>query len=402
MKFKIKKLIFIKAFSLIIIFFFFNKNFIPNIYLLSIHINYKNEIQRIEMHFKYCNNVEKIKKFKKQNNPKVSIISPIYNREKFISRFIGNAQNQSFKDIEIILIDDNSIDNSAKLIEKYKKEDKRIIFIKNKKNKGTFVTRNLGVLKSKAKYVIIPDPDDLLSKEIIGICYKFGEKYQYDIIRFNVCLPNGKVRNENFFKTEKNKPIYQPELSNYMFYGNNELKIIDYTITNKLIKTKVYIESLNNLDNKCGNSYLNMYMTSMEDTIMNFILLKTAKSYIFLKKIGYIYIKTSESITNKLFIISEMNIKFIFIFLKLSFEYSKNTKYEKDMFNHLLTWLKNVDIGSKLSKINFNKDFDFYYEVINRIFNSIYISEENINLLFNFKKLIERKKQLFLKLKNYK
>ena len=248
MKFKIKKLIFIKAFSLIMILFFFNKNFISNIYLLSIHINYKNEIQRIAMHFKYYNNVEIIKKFKKQNNPKVSIISSIYNREKFISRFIGNAQNQSFKDIEIILIDDNSIDNSAKLIEMYKKEDKRIIFIKNKKNKGTFVIRNLDVLKSKAKYVIIPDPDDLLSKEIIGICYKFGEKYQYDIIRFNVCLPNGKVRNENFFKTEKNKPIYKPELSNYMFYGNDELKIIDYTITNKFIKTKVYIESLNNLD----------------------------------------------------------------------------------------------------------------------------------------------------------
>jgi glycosyltransferase involved in cell wall biosynthesis len=105
------------------------------------------------------------------------------------------VQSQSFKDIEIILVDDNSKDNSIKLIKKYKKKDKRIILLKNKKNRGTFVARNLGVLKSKAKYIIIPDPDDIISKDIIRICYKYGEKYHYDIIRFNIYLGNGKLLN---------------------------------------------------------------------------------------------------------------------------------------------------------------------------------------------------------------
>lgn len=230
-------------------------------------MSYKNEIKNIEIYFKYCNKFEKIQNFKKKSNPKVSIISPIYNREKFISRFIRNVQNQSFKDIEIILIDDNSIDNGVEIIEKYKKKDKRIILIKNKKNRGTFVARNLGVLMSKAKYLIIPDPDDLLSKDIIRICYKYGEKYQYDIIRFISYLVFGKISNEKFVNFQKSRPIYQPELSTYIFYGNNDLEIIDYTITNKFIKTKVYIESLNSLN----NFYLNMYMTSMEDNLMKII-----------------------------------------------------------------------------------------------------------------------------------
>ena len=82
---------------------------------------YKKEIIIKENYFKYCYDLIQIHKLKKKNNPKVSIISPIYNREKFISRFIGSMQKQSFKDIEIILVDDNSIDNSVKLLEKYKK-----------------------------------------------------------------------------------------------------------------------------------------------------------------------------------------------------------------------------------------------------------------------------------------
>lgn len=239
---------------------------------------------------------------------------------------------------------------------------------------------------SKAKYVIIPDPDDIISKDIIGICYKFGEKYQYDVIRFNVYLGNGKVTNEKFAKFKKSRSIYQPELSTYIFYGNNELEIIDNTITNKFIKTKVYIESLNSLN----NCYLNIYMTSMEDNLMNFLLLRTAKSFYFLKRIGYKYKRTSESISKKLFIISQIRVKFYFIFIKLSFEYSKNTKYEKDILNFLLTkFLKNIDI--QLSKINFNKDFYFYYKVINMIINCKYISDENLNLLLNLKKLIKKK-----------
>ena len=355
---------------------------------------YKNEIKKIEMYFKFCININKIQKFKTKIMPKISIISPIYNREKFITRFIGSIQNQNFKDIEIILVDDNSFDNSVKLIEKYKKVDKRIILIKNKKNKGTFATRNLGVLISRAKYVIIPDPDDIISKDIIEICYKYGEKYHYDFIRFNIYMGKGKIKNDDFAKFQESRPIYQPELSTYIYYGNNELEIIDSHINNKFINKKVYIESLNSLN----YFYLNIYMTSMEDSLMNYLLYRTAKSFYFLKTIGYRYKRTSESITKKIFIISQLQLKFIFIYLKFILEFSKNTKYEKDMINlRLIEINKYFNIERYFSKMNFNKDFYFYYEVINMIINCIYISDDNLNLLYNLKNIIKDKIKHYLK-----
>lgn len=84
-------------------------------------------------------------------NPKVSVISPIHNRERFLIRFLKSIQYQRFYNIEIILVDDKSTDNSVKILEEYQKEDKRIKIIRHKRNKGTFISRNIGALYSQAK-----------------------------------------------------------------------------------------------------------------------------------------------------------------------------------------------------------------------------------------------------------
>ena len=82
-----------------------------------------------------------------------------------------------------------------------------------------------------------------------------------------------------------------------------------------------------------------MYMTDMEDQIMNFLIHRLSKSYYYINIIGYRYYKSAESITSKLFILSELKLKFIFFYLKFIFEFSKNTKFEKDMANNLFTSL---------------------------------------------------------------
>ena len=367
-------------------------NIISNIFLFDTYISKKYEIKKIEKYFEYCNdNTKKIKQLKNIKNPKISIISPIYNREKFISRFIESIYNQNFQDIEIIFVDDNSNDNGVNLIEKYKKRDKRIILIKNKKNRGTFVTRNLGVLSSKAKYVIIPDPDDILSRDIITICYKYGEKYQYDFIRFYSYKGNGKFTNNNFCKFQKNKAIYQPELSTYIYYGNFNLQIIDSFINNKFIKKTVYIKALNALN----NFYLNIYMVFMEDSLMNYLLYRNAKSLYFIKNIGYRYKKSSESITKRSFTMPQTKLKSFFIYFIFLFEFTKNTKYEKDMLNLILSnMIKFLNVESKLLANNLKEDYYFYYHVINNIINCIYISNKNKNLLNKCKKIIINKLKL--------
>ena len=98
-----------------------------------------NDFKNIENYFNICNKQKLInnKKFKRNINPKVSIICPNYNRGKYLLRLLRSIQNQFFDDIEIIIVDDFSKDNSINLIEEYQKEDERIILIKNNKNKGT-------------------------------------------------------------------------------------------------------------------------------------------------------------------------------------------------------------------------------------------------------------------------
>ena len=279
-----------------------------------------------------CKNFKIIKKFKIKSNTKISIISPIYNRERFIYRFLTSIQFQDFTEIEIILIDDSSIDNSVKIIEDYKKKDERIILIKNKNNKGTFMARNIGVLYAKGKYIILPDPDDILLKGIISFCYNNAEKYNYEIIRFTTYDGNEKLGYAKYVQKLGNKPVYYPLLSTNIFYGYGELEMIDYSINNKFIKTKTYIKALNSLN----NFYFNMHMIYLEDQLMNYILLTKAKSFYFSKRIGYYYLKNEMSITKNKKKMTKIRIKFIFIYIKIVFEYSKNTKYEKDMFNYYL------------------------------------------------------------------
>ena len=185
---KNKKFFFIKL-SIIVICLYYNDSILSYIDYFIYYIKIKNDINNFERFFKFCeNNIKIIKKFNIKVNPKVSVISPIYNRERFLIRFLKSIQHQSFKDIEIILIDDNSTDNGFKILEEYQKEDKRIKLIKHKRNKGTFITRNIGILYSKAKYVFLPDPDDLISKDIIRICLHYAEKYKFEMIRYDSYL----------------------------------------------------------------------------------------------------------------------------------------------------------------------------------------------------------------------
>ena len=172
-----------------------------------------------------------------------------------------SIQNQFYDDIEIIFVDDFSTDNSVKLIEKYQKDDERILLLKHNKNKGTLITRNEGVLFSKGEYIIIPDPDDILSKDILSICYKVSKQKNLEMIRFNLLDKN--TNNNVFFDFYVNnldsRVIYQPELSVYLFYGIGYLQQIDFNLNNKFIKRLAYIRALNSM---------NKYYLSAHDKII--------------------------------------------------------------------------------------------------------------------------------------
>ena len=92
------------------------------------------------------------KKYPLVKNPKISAIIPIYNGGKYLHYSLRSIQNQKMKDIEIILIDDCSTDNSLTIIEMYMKEDERIRLIKNIENRKILYSKSFSALNSKGKY----------------------------------------------------------------------------------------------------------------------------------------------------------------------------------------------------------------------------------------------------------
>lgn len=385
-----KKFLFTKIFILALL-FYYDFDLLTNINNLNSYIENEKQIQKIENYFKFCNDFKskKIRTFKKMKKPEVSIISPLYNRERYILRILRSIQYQTFHNIEIILVDDNSIDNSVQLIEELQQIDQRILLVKNKKTKGTFVTRNIGVQYSSGKYIIIPDPDDIISKDIVRTCYLYAEKFKYELIRFNSYIGGGKLGFQELINITETGPVYQPKLSSEIFYGSKELQMVDYYVYNKFILKDVYIKALNSLN----KFYSNMYMIYMEDQVMNYILHRIAKSFYFLKVIGYYHLSNSVSIMNNLFKIPELRMKFSFIYLKFIFEYSKNTKFEKDMANHLFTVLnRQFNIAGRLQSTDYEEnDYSLYYDIVNTYINCSYIDTENKYFLNNFKFIIEKK-----------
>ena len=153
-------------------------------------------------------------------------------------------------------------------------------------------------------------------------------------------------------KIIESRPIFQPELKTYLYYAMGRLRLIDFNISNKFIKREALIRALNLL----GKDYLNIYMTTNEDQLLNFILYRTVKSFYLFKKIGYYYIINRQSITKTG--LQLINIKNIFIHLKIIFEFSKNNVFEKNMFNlHFKLFVKRKSVISHLNLIKNESKF---------------------------------------------
>ena len=221
------------------------------LFFLMYSYNIKNELN---IYKKYINECKELKRFNItkifNRNPFLSICLPVYNMEKYIEGSILSIINQSFQNFEIIIVNDNSNDNTENIIKRMKLEDDRIKIIKHSKNLGVYSSRVEAILNAKGEYIIIMDPDDMfLNPGLFENLYNFNLQYNLDIIEFTVYhqnegkktifLPN--MHDLNHYHKYKNDIIYQPELSNIIFYEPNTFKyssVICRTIWNKLIKKK--------------------------------------------------------------------------------------------------------------------------------------------------------------------
>lgn len=128
-----------------------------------------------------------------ENRIKISVIIPIFNVEKYINDCLLSVLNQTLNEIEIICINDGTLDNSMQTVNKYAAYDSRIKII-NKKNGGLSSARNAGIEKAKGEYILFLDSDDWIVPETLEEIYYIANEYDLDNIYFNA---------DSFFETDE-------------------------------------------------------------------------------------------------------------------------------------------------------------------------------------------------------
>lgn len=116
--------------------------------------------------------------------PKVSIIVPVYNKAKYVSKAVDSLLNQNLRDIEIILVDDGSSDSSPELLDAYADKDDRVTVI-HQENQGVSAARNTGVAQATGDYIGFIDPDDWVESDMFESLYTTAVKEDADVVMCN-------------------------------------------------------------------------------------------------------------------------------------------------------------------------------------------------------------------------
>ena len=214
----------------------------------------------------------------------ITVIVPIYNSEKYLKRCLNSIVNQTYSNIEIILIDDGSTDNSLKICNEYKKNDNRIQVI-HTNNKGQSSARNLGIKICKGEILSFIDSDDWIPENLFEIAVNNIEKYNLEVIDFESKLVS---EYENKLINDKSKINVLDKqsiiLEDYLYMGLHS-RNSPFSPCKKLYLKKIW----NNISFPEGR--IN------EDIITIYRALSNIKRMGKISEIGYYYFQNSSSTT---------------------------------------------------------------------------------------------------------
>lgn len=218
-------------------------------------------------------------------NKKISIIVPIYNVEKYIEKALNSIVNQSYKNLEIILINDESQDKSIEICKKYIEEDKRIKII-NQKNKGLSGARNTGLENATGEYIMFIDPDDIFELDACENLYKEIQKTDADYVIAN-------YRNMDEDDTKWERPAF--DLNKYKeMQVSIEDPVNCFYVMNSGVWNKIFKKSF--LD-EIGIKFIEK--TPAEDAIFTTYCFIKAKKVYYTPQIVYNYrLRESDSISS--------------------------------------------------------------------------------------------------------
>ena len=333
---------------------------------------------------------------------KISIIIPAYNAEKTIEKCLDSILNQTYKNLEIIVVNDGSIDSTDKILKEYELKDSRIIYVNNS-NHGVSYSRNCGIDIATGDYVTFVDSDDYLEANCYSELVEILKKEKVDFCRYNFEV-DGKGGFDSNMYNLSNKKFYLPEdkeIMNHFFYSEEKIPcLVMLLLIKKSIISKIRF---------------NESLTMMEDVDFYFQLFSVSKSVYFYDKKLYNYYINSSSVSHdsknfkkNIFGILNTNIS-----LKDRISKEKVIKLDLDKIdvNHLriiLNYLKEQYISNKkiykeilldLKKDSrFNKLLDFYkfFSIRNKIYlflikhNMFLISNIYLNIFLSLKKIKSR------------
>lgn len=220
-----------------------------------------------------------------KGNILVSILIPVYNREKWIYDCLNSIVNQTYRNIEIIIYDDGSSDNSLNIIYSFVKQDARIHLIVGGKNKGVSEARTRLLENIRGKYVFFVDSDDIIDLRMVEKVVAVAEKENVDLVYYRFLL---------------NKGIYcMPQIKQYLPNGKHNIEFVKkYYFKNPI---NLFYSSL---CNKCYKSTLlgecsNMFEPVMEDVFFNIEYLSKVQNCYVLPDHFYTYNQMNESMTRK-------------------------------------------------------------------------------------------------------
>ena len=251
-------------------------------------------------------------------NDLISIIIPIYNTEEYLERCLDSIINQSYKNLEIILVDDGSTDLSKEICNNYLKKDKRIKYFK-KENGGLSSARNYGIKKANGKYIGFVDSDDVISLDMFSILYNnlintSSDMSICEVVRFNDTV---NFINSNNVKIYNSKDILKIILE--------DKKICNFAV-NKLYKK----ELMKDIEYPIGKY--------QEDVGTTYKFIKNAKKIVYSDSKLYGYYSRSDSITKSL------NTKFVYDYFEMIEKRAKDLK-KMDIDEYLDLNKENVILG---------------------------------------------------------
>ena len=291
-------------------------------------------------------------------NSKISIIVPVYNVEKYLKECIESLINQTYKDLEILLIDDGSKDNSGKICDEYANKDKRIKVI-HQENSGVSKTRNYGIELATGDYVMFVDSDDWLEENTCELLIKEIKTQNKDMIIFNFCkeFENKCIRNANY-----------QNISDDFDIKKIQAKILAPTMNVPGIAGKGYSLAVNKIilkDVIKNNRFLFEGKKSVyEDGLFYYLLLENKIKIGFLNEYLYHYRIIPSSLSHS---------------------------YNKDIFEINDIIVKNIN-----NQRNNHKNDSYYDEsfAIRKMLNIIYVISLNINTKINKKNILYKRKQI--------